>query len=102
MKLGFTVLPGEHPIIPVMLATGGCGTATDRLLGKGVRDRFVPRRPARKRPHPHPDVRGAHPCDLDRAALASPRRAGDGGRRQRIALGARVRVGRIRRVFGLC
>jgi glycine C-acetyltransferase len=34
---GFTVLPGEHPIVPVMLgdATVAAGLA-DRLLGKGV------------------------------------------------------------------
>ncbi len=36
-ELGFTVLPGEHPIIPVMLGDAAVAAQlADRLLGKGV------------------------------------------------------------------
>jgi glycine C-acetyltransferase len=36
-KLGFTLVPGEHPIIPVMLGEATLATAmADRLLGEGI------------------------------------------------------------------
>ena len=36
-KLGFRLLPGDHPIIPVMLGDAKVATEmADRLLGKGI------------------------------------------------------------------
>ena len=62
-ELGFDVLPGEHPIVPVMI---GDEVAAAALLGPARRARrlrgqlLVPRRPARHRADPHADVGRAH------------------------------------------
>jgi glycine C-acetyltransferase len=71
--LGFTLLPGEHPIIPVMLGDAAvAGQLADRLLDKGVYVTafsypVVPRGAARIRTQ----MSAAHTRDdLERAALA--------------------------------
>jgi glycine C-acetyltransferase len=72
-ELGFTVLPGEHPIIPVMLGDAtAAGRLADRLLEKGIYVTafsypVVPRDRARIRTQ----MSAAHTReDLERAALA--------------------------------
>ena len=75
--LGFDLLPGEHPIIPVMLGDARlAGELAARPARRGrLRDRvLVPRRAPRPGPDPHPDVRRP----LDRGP-----RHGDGGLRPR-------------------
>ncbi|HET8662114.1 MAG TPA: glycine C-acetyltransferase [Micromonosporaceae bacterium] len=71
--LGFTVLPGEHPIIPVMVGdAAAAGQLADRLLGKGVYVTafsypVVPRGSARIRTQ----MSAAHTrADLEQAATA--------------------------------
>ena len=60
---GFNVLPGEHPIVPVMFGDAAVASrVAELLLGKGVYvDRlFLSRRPAGQGAHPHPDIGRAH------------------------------------------
>ncbi len=60
---GFTLPPGEHPIIPVMLgdATLAARFAETTARARRLRDRlFVPGRAARQGPDPHADVRRPH------------------------------------------
>ena len=72
-ELGFTVLPGEHPIIPVMIGDATqAGQLADVLLGKGIYVTafsypVVPRGSARIRTQ----MSAAHTrSDLERAAAA--------------------------------
>ncbi len=58
---GFTLLPGEHPIIPVMLgeAKTGPGHGGEALPEGNLRHRLLlPRGAEGPGPHPHPDVGG--------------------------------------------
>ena len=61
-EAGFTLVPGAHPIIPVMLGDAQLATnMADKLLDEGVYViGFVPRRAARPRAHPHADERRAY------------------------------------------
>jgi glycine C-acetyltransferase len=72
-ELGFTLLPGEHPIIPVMIGDAvAAGRLADRLLAKGVHVTafsypVVPHGKARIRTQ----MSAAHThADLDRAVVA--------------------------------
>ena len=62
-KLGFNILPGEHPIVPIMLGDAAlAGRMAERMLAKGV---YVigfsyPGRAARQSAHPHADVGRPH------------------------------------------
>ena len=59
-KVGYDVLPGEHPIVPIMLYDAALASRTaDALAGKGhLRDRvLVPGGPAGQGAHPHADFR---------------------------------------------
>ena len=62
-ELGFDLVPGEHPIIPVMLGDAALATRmADALLARRhLRDRlFVSRRAQGQGAHPHSDERRAH------------------------------------------
>jgi glycine C-acetyltransferase len=72
-ELGFTLLAGEHPIVPVMIGDAGLAARlADRLLGKGVYVTafsypVVPHGTARIRTQ----MSAAHTTeDLERAAVA--------------------------------
>ena len=70
---GFRLLPGEHPIIPVMIGDAALAVRmADRLLElRRVRDRLlVPGRADGQGAHPHPDVRGHTRAMLEAAAAA--------------------------------
>ena len=62
-KLGFDILPGEHPIVPVMVGDAAlAGRLAEAMLAKGV---YVigfsyPVVPQGQSPHPHSDVRRPH------------------------------------------
>ena len=61
--LGFDLVPGRHPIIPVMLGEAGTRHTHGRRAagGRHLRDRIlVSGRAARQGAHPHADERGAH------------------------------------------
>ena len=80
-ELGFDVLPGEHPIVPVMIGDEVDGRALRRAARRARRLRrqlLVPGRSARHRPHPHADVRRAHDGRprLRRRPLCGRREAG--------------------------
>ena len=73
---GFDLVPGAHPIIPVMLGDAALAGADGRRAagGRGLRDRlFLPGRAEGQGAHPHPDERGAD----DRSTLRSQLRRGD-------------------------
>ena len=58
-KVGYDVLPGEHPIVPIMLYDAALASRTaDALLAKGdLRHRLlVSGRATRSRTHPHTDL----------------------------------------------
>ena len=62
-KLGFDLLPGEHPIVPVMLYDPKIAQEfARRMLEKGrlCRRLLLSRRPEGSRPHPHADLRRPH------------------------------------------
>ena len=67
-KEGFEILPGEHPITPVMFGDAAkAARFAELLLKKGVlRHRLLlPRRTAREGPHPYPSLRSpwqGRPC----------------------------------------
>ena len=76
---GFELLPGDHPIIPVMLHDARRAAAlADALLQEGrLRHRLLlPRRPQGQGPHPHPDLRDAHAAKSWRRAVAAFAEAG--------------------------
>ena len=63
IQLGFEVLPGEHPIVPVMIGDEVSAGRLRRQTGRTGRLRgqlLLPRRAARHGSHPDPDVRGPH------------------------------------------
>ena len=63
-KAGFKLLPGEHPIVPVMLYEAPLAQEfAKRLLDEGrLRHRLLlPRGAQGPGPHPHPDERRPHP-----------------------------------------
>ena len=69
-RSGFRSLPGEHPIVPVML--GDAALAADdgrRLLARGrlCHRLLLSGRAAGQGAHPHADVGGAHAQDLEQA-----------------------------------
>ena len=72
---GFTLLPGEHPIIPVMLGDAALASAHGRRgcssTGVYVIGFSFPVVPTGPGAHPHADVgRALRPSDLDRAIAA--------------------------------
>jgi glycine C-acetyltransferase len=81
-ELGFTLLPGEHPIIPVMIGDAAlAGRLAERLLTKGIHATafsypVVPQGKARIRTQ----MSAAHTrADLDRAAAAFAEAAAEVG-----------------------
>ena len=71
--LGFELLPGEHPIIPVMLyeAPLAQAFAAAPAGGRGLRHRLLlPGGAQGPGAHPHPDVRRPHAADIDAAIQA--------------------------------
>ena len=71
--LGFDVLAGDHPIVPVMLGDAALAARmAELLLQKGrLCDRVqLPGGPDGQGAHPHPDVGRTHRDDLERAATA--------------------------------
>ena len=61
---GFDVLPGDHPIVPVMFGDArlAAGVLPGAARGGGVRRRvLVPGRPGGQGAHPDPAVRRPHP-----------------------------------------
>ena len=92
--LGFDLLPGEHPIIPVMLGDARlAGELAAGLLDEGVYVTafsfpVVPRGPG---PDPHPDVGRPHDRGPRRRdGRVRPRRAHPGGDRMTSAARARA------------
>ena len=62
---GFKLLPGEHPIIPVMIGDAGAGGALRRPPARRRRIRhrlFLPGGPEGRSAHPHADVGGTQRC----------------------------------------
>jgi glycine C-acetyltransferase len=58
---GFTIKPGNHPIVPVMIGDAALSQkVADRLLEKGYVVDFLPGCPGRDCSHPHPDVGSTH------------------------------------------
>ena len=83
-RAGFNILPGEHPIVPIMFGDAArAARFAERMLDKGVY--VIPLQlsggAAGQGAHPHPDQRRAH-----------PRGSGNGGRRVRRG---RARIGGI-------
>ncbi len=63
-EAGFNILPGEHPIVPVMFGDAGRGFAHGRTAADQRRlcgCVFLPRGAAGQGAHPHADLRRAHP-----------------------------------------
>ena len=93
---GFALLPGETPIIPVMLHEASRAQAMARALderGIYVAGFFFPRRAEGAGAHPHPDVCRAH----DSGRRSGDRRLPGGGSRTRRDLIARSAGVRARR-----
>jgi glycine C-acetyltransferase len=73
--LGFTLVPGEHPIIPVMLGDAQLASRmADAAERRRVCDRlFVPGGAEGSRAHSHADERRAYAAQIDRAVDAFAR-----------------------------
>ena len=64
-KLGFTILPGTHPIVPVMLGDAALAAKfADAMLAEGrlCHRLLLPGRAAGQGPHPHADFRRPLPA----------------------------------------
>ena len=77
-ELGFDVLPGEHPIVPVMIGDeveAGALSPSARRARRLRGQLLVPRRPARHGADPDADVGGAHrsTTSSSRCERSSPR-----------------------------
>jgi len=60
-QIGFNILPGEHPIVPIILGEAAlAGKVAEAMLAKGVYvvGFFVPGGATRQSAHPHPNISG--------------------------------------------
>ncbi len=91
--LGFTLVPGAHPIIPVMLGDAALADTDGRTRcsTRASTSSASPTRSCRRAgAHPHPDERRAHARTTSTRAMAAFAQGGPGAGRDRVTHSRRV------------